>query len=149
MVLSYREATLDDAEIVYTAIQELLDKPLFSLTSFEAYWIGLLSGELGRSEVWLAMADGVICAYILANHYPMPRYLGIGIELEEVTTLPAYQRKGIGKAFILFLMKYYRSLPHCRKVTVKTDDHDGSGKLYSALFHQTEMRVYHNYLNKI
>jgi GNAT superfamily N-acetyltransferase len=149
MVLSYREATLDDAEIVYTAIQELLDKPLFTLASFEAYWIGLRSGEFGRSDVWLAMADGKVCAYILANHYPMPRYLGLGVELEEVVTLPAYQRKGIGKSFIQFLFEHYSSNSRIRKISIKTDDHAGSGKLYSTLFGRTDMEFYHKYLNKV
>lgn len=149
MELRYRKANLEDAELVYTAIQEILDKPLFSLKSFEAYWHGLLSGEFGRSDVWLASTNENLCAYILANYYPMPRYLGQGVELEEVVTLPEYQRKGIGKSFIQYLFEYYISDTSCRKVSIKTDDHAGSGKLYSSLFGQTDMKFYHKYLNKI
>jgi GNAT superfamily N-acetyltransferase len=149
MDLVYRKANFEDAEVVFTAIHELLDKPLFSLKSFEAYWLGLLSGAFGRSDVWLAIAEGKICAYILANYYPMPRYLGQGVELEEVVTLPAYQRKGIGKSFIQYLFEHYGSDSSCRKVSIKTDDHAGSGKLYATLFGRTDMEFYHKYLNKI
>lgn len=149
MELVYRKAKFEDAEVVYAAIHELLDISLFSLKSFEVYWLGLLSGEFGRSDAWLAIANGKICAYILANYYAMPRYLGQGIELEEVVTLPAYQRKGIGKSFLMFLFEHYSSDSSCRKVSIKTDDHAGSGKLYGALFSLTNMEFYHKYLNKI
>lgn len=149
MELEFRKATLSDWEVVFTAIQELLDKPLFTLKSFESYWGQLISGEFGKCDVWLAFSDGMACAYILANYYPIPRYLGVGVELEEVVTLPEFQRKGIGRVFINYLVTHYSSEKVCRKITIKTDDHTGSGRLYADLFGQTEMRFYQQFLNKI
>ncbi len=149
MELEFRKATSSDWEVVFTAIQELQDKPLFTLKTFESYWGQLISGEFGKCDVWLAFSDGLACAYILANYYPIPRYLGVGVELEEIVTLPVYQRKGIGKTFIQFLITQYSRENTCRKITVKTDDHAGSGKLYAELFGLTEMRFYHQFLNKI
>lgn len=149
MELSFRRATKEDCQLVFAAIQELLDKPLFTLFEFESYWGDLLSNELGKCDAWLAVKDEKVCAYILANYYPIPRYLGMGIELEEVVTLPDYQRMGIGRAFILFLVKQYSSEKRCRKISVKTNDHNGSGKLYADLFSTTDMKFYHIFLNKI
>lgn len=149
MELEFRKATLSDSEVVFTAIQELLDKPLFTLKTFESYWGQLISGEFGKCDVWLAFNDGMACAYILANYYPIPRYIGVGVELEEIVTLREYQRKSVGRKFIQFLIAHYRRNNLCRKITVKTDDHSGSGNLYSDLFGLTEMRFYHKFLNKI
>jgi len=149
MELEFRKASLCDFEIVFSAVGELLDKPLFTLADFEAYWQSLLNGSLGRCDIWLAIKDDKPCAYILANYFPIPRYLGVGIELEEVVTLPAYQRKGIGMAFIKFLVAHYSNEKACRKITVKTDDHAGSGKLYADLFDSTDMRFYQKFLNKV
>ena len=149
MELEFRKATSSDWEVVFTAIQELQDKPLFTLKTFESYWGQLISGEFGKCDVWLAFNDGIASAYILANYYPIPRYLGVGVELEEIVTLPEHQRKGIGRKFIQFLIAHYRNNNTCRKITVKTDDHSGSGKLYAELFGLTEMRFYQKFLNKI
>jgi GNAT superfamily N-acetyltransferase len=149
MELKFRKAKLDDGEIVYTAIQELLEKPMYSLIQFESYWVALLSGEYGKNDVWLASKDEKVCAYILANYYPIPRYMGQGVELEEVVTLPEYQRMGIGKAFIQFLMAHYVKDTDCRKIAIKTDDLSGSGKLYITMFERSNMQYYHKYLNKL
>lgn len=149
MDLEFRIATSSDWGGVFTAIQELQDRPLFTLKTFESYWGQLISGEFGKCDVWLAFNDGMACAYILANYYPIPRYLGVGVELEEIVTLPEFQRKGIGITFIQFLINHYSHENTCRKITVKTDDHAGSGKLYAKLFRLTEMRLYQKFLNKI
>lgn len=149
MELNFRKVFHSDCEIVFTALFELQDKPLFTLKMFESYWGALISGEFGKYDIWLAFHNEKACAYILANHYPMPRYMGQGIELEEVVTLPAYQRKGIGKLFIQFLFEYYSSKSSIRKITIKTDDHKGAGKLYNEFFGLTDMGVYHKFLNKL
>lgn len=149
MRLEFRKALISDYEPVFTAVCELLDSSLFHLSDFEIYWQSLLRGAFGKCDVWLAIKDGKPCAYILANYFAIPRYLGFGIELEEVVTLPEYQRKGIGKSFIKFLVTQYSSKNTCRKIVVKTDDHSGSGKLYAELFNSTGMRLYQKYLNKL
>ena len=79
----------------------------------------------------------------------MPRYLGFGVDLEEVVTIPKFQRKGICKNFINFLISHYKVEKQCRKITIKTDDNSGSGKLYKSLFDSTETRIFQNYLNNI
>lgn len=149
MELSYRQAIMTDAALVFQAVGELLDRPLFSLTDFEIYWSALLRGDYGKCDVWLAFVDGTPCAYILANYSPIPRYLGMAVELEEVVTLPMYQRKGIGRDFLNFLKVHYVSNRLIRKITVKTDDHSESGRLYADLFQTTDMRFYQKFLNKL
>lgn len=149
MELNFRKANGLDCKIVFDAIQELLDKPLFSYNEFELYWQSLLEGVFGKCDPWVAVFENNVCAYVLANYYPMPRYLGIGVELEEVVTLPSFQRKGVGKMFIEFLILHYGNDKEVRKIAVKTNDHFGSGKLYESLFGITDMRYYHHYLNKL
>jgi GNAT superfamily N-acetyltransferase len=147
--LVFRIATMEDYVIVYSAVNELLDTPLFDLKDFQSYWNNLLSGEFGKCEPWLAIKGSTIFAYILANYYPIPRYLGIGVELEEVVTFSNFQRKGIGRLFIKFLILHYTKEQKVRKISIKTNDHSGSGRLYSDLFVTTDMRLYQKFLNKI
>ena len=150
MELTFRKAVLSDYKLIYIAVQELLEKPLFTQHQFKKYWFELISGIFGKNEVWLAFnSEGEFLGYIFVNFYWLPRYLGFGVDLEEVVTIPKFQRKGICKNFINFLISHYKVEKQCRKITIKTDDNSGSGKLYKSLFDSTETRIFQNYLNNI
>jgi hypothetical protein len=150
MELTFRKAVLSDFNFIYIAIQELLEQPLFTPYQFKKYWFELLSGVFGKNDLWLAFnSEGEFVGYIFVNFYMLPRYLGFGVDLEEVVTIPKFQRKGICKIFINFLITHYKLENQCRKITIKTDDISGSGKLYKSLFDSTETRIFQTFLNKI
>lgn len=149
MELEFRLAQAADCKQVYIAAKELLDKEFYSFAEFESYWKQILAGEFGKCDLWVSFYGNEFCAYICANYYPIPRYIGFGIELEEVVTLPPFQRKGIGKSFITDLISLYAKKESCRKISIKTNDRKGSGRLYSKLFVETNMVTYQNLLNKL
>lgn len=149
MGLIFKKASVEDAKWAYQAVQYLLDRKIFEEDMFVNYWIELLSGKYGKCEVWIALMDGIRVSYIIANFNALPRYIGYSVELEEIVTLPEYQRKGIGGRFIDYLILNYKKDPSCRKIIVKTNDFSGAGKLYGKYFTLTNVYFYQRFLNKI
>lgn len=139
----------DDGSIIFMGVQALLDKQFYSAPEFLIYWKELISGVYGKVDVWIGEVDETPCAYIVANYFSIPRYLGFGLELEEVVVFDYYRRKGIGRLFLEYLIDHYKKMPRCRKVLIKTDDYSGSGKLYASVLGNSNMRCYEKYLNKI
>lgn len=149
MELKIRKAEFADCKNVFNAIKELIDKDFYNYIDFEIYWKKVLTGEFGKCDLWVAFTNNKFCAYICANYFPIPRYIGFGVELEEIVTLPSFQRKGIGGIFITELVNHYLDNNACRKILIKTNDRLGSGRLYSRLFAETNMIIYQKLLNTL
>lgn len=147
-MLKIRIAKKEDYVFIFKSITLLLDKKLFSMEQFKSYYFGLIESEI-NTEIWIYSECEVDKGYIVANKFAIPRYLGYGIELEEIVILPEFQNMGIGKKFIELLIDYYKSNKVCRKIIIKTDDHQGAGKLYNRLLDVTEMKIYHRFINKL
>lgn len=148
-MLAIRKATAKDADFIAACVQHLLAEKKFTGESYRVYFEKLLDQQYGSVDVWLAMAGETAVGYITAVKFPIPRYLGFGVELEEVVVLPEFQRRGYGRQFILLLKDQYTADKDCRKICVKTDDHQGSGRLYGDLMNRTDMCFYQQFLNKL
>ena len=79
----------------------------------------------------------------------MPRYLGYGVELEEVIVHEDHRRKGYGAAMIAAFLRLVEGDRDLRTVRVRTDDHDGSGRLYARMFTTTQSRIYAKSVNQL
>lgn len=147
-MLNIRKATLADCDFVKLCRKQLVSTEI-SDDIFQKYFSVLLDQQSACVDVWIANVNNIPAGYIVANKFSIPRYLGFGVELEEVVIMPEFQRKGYGEAFILYLIDHYSGYSDCRKIAVKTDDDKGSGKLYKKLMAETRMKFYQQFLNKI
>ena len=62
------------------------------------------------------------CGLLTCNKFFIPRYLGFGIELEEVVIIPELQGKGLIGQLITKYFDEIKKDDSIRKVIIKTDD---------------------------
>lgn len=148
MELSIRKAERYDSELVFRCLQILLDKKMYSWEEFNEYYAKLLTTATAP-DIWIATHADETVALITANKFHLPRFLGYGYEFEEIVVLPEFQSRGIGKAFILQLIDFYKQDTFCRKIIIKSNDLEGSCRLYQKIIDTTDFRVFQKYLNKI
>ncbi len=149
MELAYRKATITDSQFIFECFGQLMNNPIGTLADFQLYYKNLIHSEYGKNDIWICENNGVKCGYILVNHLACPRYRGYIAEMEEVVISPSFQRKGIGRTFLIFLLSHYRKDDKCRKMIVKTNDIMGSGLLYGSILNVSDMQTYQLFLNKI
>jgi GNAT superfamily N-acetyltransferase len=97
----------------------------------------------------VAVVENKLVGILTCNRFAMPRYLGFGIELEEVIIHPDYQGLGHGKKMLACFFEQIKNDQSIRKVLVKTDDQLKAGKLYQQYCDVVETTVYsktNNYL---
>jgi GNAT superfamily N-acetyltransferase len=150
MNITFSIANQEDVKTVFECIIQLQDKKYFDYAEFKEYWLELLNNRFAKNDIWVGKLESTeICAYIAVNYFSLPTYLGFGVELQEVVTLPKYQQKGIGRKFLQFLKHHYSQISKCRKIIIKTNDIEGAGRLYNKEFNVTNMITYQAYLNKL
>jgi len=148
MELEIIRADKKDWEFVFYCLQILLDKKLYEAKEFKTYFEDLI-GRSDAPEFWIVKKEKEAAGLITANRFHLPRFLGYGYEFEEIVILPAFQKKGIGRKFISMLIDHYKADPLCRKIVIKSNDHEGSCRLYKAILDPTDFDVFQLYLNKI
>jgi GNAT superfamily N-acetyltransferase len=72
----------------------------------------------------------------------MPRYLGVGVDLEEVVIHPKHQGRGLALSMLKACIDMYLADPEVRRVTVHSDDQGRAKKVYSQLFAVSDVRRY-------
>jgi predicted acetyltransferase len=149
MNLSFTLAQKDDFKELFEAIRLLQDREYFDLKAYESFHEDLLNCKYSKRDFWVCKVGENLCGYIFVNYFSMPCYIGYGVEMQEVVVISKYQRQGIGRKFIKFLIEHYRQDDKCRKIIIKTDDLNGSGRLYSDILYSTSIKTYQLYLNKV
>lgn len=147
--LEFRYAKRQDLAFIYEASKLIQSPALVSQNVYAEIFLKVIEPDNLSSDIWVVEDDNVPCGYILINYLSVLRYAGFCVEMEEVVILQSFQKKGIGKRFINFLVDHYRKISDCRQILVKTDDEFGAGKLYGSLMSKTEMKTYKSFLNKI
>lgn len=144
-----RPANQSDVEFIFECLCELRGHALYSLEDLRRY---LDRGSLlhsGPSSVRVAVDGAQLIGVLTVNRYSMPRYLGYGIELEEVVVHPSHQRRGYGGRILAAFLEECAGDPHLRRVTVRTDDPQGAGRLYARFFTASPAVVYARRINPI
>lgn len=148
MELEIRRAREEHWEFVFSCLQILLEKNLYTEEAFKTYFTALVERS-DAPEIWIVVKENEPAGLITANRFHLPRFLGYGYEFEEIVILPSYQKKGIGGKFISMLIDHYKADPLCRKILIKANDHNGSCRLYKTILDSTDFEVFQLYLNKI
>lgn len=141
-VVELNEMTSESVDFVYECLKELRGDLQYSAERFRAFvsQCGLLNHP--DFVVYVGSSEGRPVGILTCNRFVIPRYLGYGIELEEVVVHPDCQRRGYGKALIKGFLERVREDLDVRKVIVKTDDGAKAGKLYSQFFDTMKTTVY-------
>jgi ribosomal protein S18 acetylase RimI-like enzyme len=100
-------------------------------------------------QIWVATASDMPVGMLTCNRFAMPRYLGFGVEVEEVVVHPRAQRRGHATAMIDAWLALVARDPALRKVVVKTDDQQRAGKVYAKSFSVVRTTVYARSLNRL
>lgn len=133
---------------VYECLQHLVDRKLYTFEQFSNYYHSLLQLP-DKPDLWIAEYNNKPVGFISAVKFYMNRYLGYGIELEEIVIHSNFQGRGLGTKFIGKLIEFYSKDEACRKVLIKSTDHTGSCRLYERILDKTDFMVFSKRLNNV
>jgi GNAT superfamily N-acetyltransferase len=140
--LTLRPARPEDAAFVHACLTALRGRAQYDVQQLREYLERLPAAQGAATSILVAGLEGVAVGMLTVNRFAMPRYLGFGVELEEVVVHAAHRRRGYGTAMIVAFLRTVEGDRSLRCVRVRTDDHDGSGRLYARLFSATASRLY-------
>ncbi len=147
MSIELIKATISDSSFILRAALDLSDDRIINETNFEPYLNNVIINEC--CDVWLITSEKEKAGYALLNRMPMLRFRGYCVEIEEIVIVKEHRNKGLGKEFLKRLIKHYHKDSLVRKISIKTDDTEGSARLYERIFDKTGMMYYQQYLNKV
>jgi RimJ/RimL family protein N-acetyltransferase len=137
------------AAFVYECLEELRGSVSYPLDMFISYLREYQLFEEGPFQILVAMKRGEKVGMLTCNRFSIPRYLGFGIEIEEIVTHPSFQGQGIGSEMLKAFLSSCAQDPNIRTVIVKTDDPKRAGLLYSKSFNISDKTVYSKVINRL
>jgi len=141
-MISLRPMVAGEVPFVLECLRELRGGARYDEAELEAYltrW-GLMDGVDG--PILVAREDERPVGMLTCNRFAMPRYLGFGIEIEEVVVHPSEQGRGIAGQMIDTFLSSLEGQPELRRVLVKTDDLARAGRVYARRFEVIATTVY-------
>jgi GNAT superfamily N-acetyltransferase len=140
--------TGDDVDFVFDCLLTLRGQASYSADDLRGYcerWA--LRGP--TSPILIARMEGVPVGMLTYNRFAVPRYLGFGIELEEVIIAPNFQGQGLAGQMIEHFLVWIAQFPEIRRVQVRTDDEVRAGKVYARLFTKTDSMIFTRSINSL
>tara|TARA_B100000963_G_C22486272_1_gene607066 strand:- start:371 stop:814 length:444 start_codon:yes stop_codon:yes gene_type:complete len=145
--MEIREARDSDTNFIYLCLKELSDDEFFSIENFKLFVQHKKIFNKDNIKFVIGSEEGLDFGLLTCNKFFIPRYLGIGIELEEVIILPEFRGKGLVGRFI---EKYFESIKKdqsVRKLIVKTDDKKIASKAYEKVFDKQDHVLFSKKVN--
>jgi GNAT superfamily N-acetyltransferase len=135
---------MDEADVpfVHDCLRELRGAAEYTVAQLTEYLATEASLRTGACTILVGEVGSERVGLLTCNRYAMPRYLGYGIELEEVVVHPSHQRQGHGAAMLDAFLAGVSADPQLRRVTVRTDDARRAGVLYAKFFARLECLVF-------
>ena len=103
----------------------------------------------GPFSIFVGREAGEQVGMLTSNRFSIPRYLGFGVDIEEVIVHPLYQGKGLAEKMLNGLIAILSLDMSIRKVVVKTDDLQRAGKVYERCFSVSDQMVYARAINRL
>ncbi len=132
--MEIRYAKPSDIDFIYLCLKELNDEEFFTLNEFRFFCEDKKIFESDHMCFVIGQEKGIDCGLLTCNKFFMPRYLGFGIELEEVVIIPELQGKGLIGQLITKYFDEIKKDDSIRKVIIKTDDSKIASKAYQKVF---------------
>ena len=137
--VTLREAAPSDDDFLWECLATLRGNANYSPARLGQF----LRAHAGPTfKVLVAEASETRVGMLTCNRTPMPRYVGVGVELEEVVIHPRHQGRGLALPMLKACIDMYIADPDVRRITVHSDDRDRAGKVYSRLFAASDVQRY-------
>jgi ribosomal protein S18 acetylase RimI-like enzyme len=137
--VTLRKAEPSDDQFLWECLASLRGNAHYSVAQLGQF-LRFHSGT--TCEILLAEFGGASVGMLTCNRTPMPRYLGVGVELEEVVIHPGHQGRGLALPMIRSCVNRYLADPDVRRITVHSDDQGRAKRMYSKLFATSDMKRY-------
>lgn len=141
-----RKANINDLEWIYETLAELRGDVEYSLDSFKIYFEEMMVSEVGQIMIFGDEKDKI--GLVTLNKFHMPRYLGIGYEMEEFVIHKNYRAKGYSYKMIEAVKELLNADKSVRKLIIKTNG-DDSKRIYTKALNETDLCTFQVYLNKL
>jgi GNAT superfamily N-acetyltransferase len=141
--------SLSDIPFVYDCLATLRGDAWYDECEFKRY---IEINELfnpGPFSILVGREAGEQLGMLTCNRFSIPRYLGFGVEIEEVVVHPRYQGKGVAERMLNEVIAMLSLDNSVRKVVVKTDDVQRAGKGYEKVLSVSEQIVYARAINRL
>jgi GNAT superfamily N-acetyltransferase len=126
-----------NSAFVFDCLAELRGDVEVSLESFRDY-MDRLGVEGGGARILVALDSARRVGLLTVNRYAIPRYVGFGVELEEVVIHPEFQGEGLGSRMVEAFLDSVAHDPSLRRVTVRTDSDGAARSVYLRFFGETK-----------
>jgi len=137
--ITLREATPCDDHFLWECLATLRGSAHYSVAQLGQF----LRVHAGTTcDILVAEYGGTAVGMLTCNRTPMPRYIGVGVELEEVVIHPGHQGRGLALPMLKACVDRYRANPEVRRITVHTDNQGLAKRVYSQLFTTSDMKRY-------
>jgi len=141
-----RKAEIKDCEWVYSMLEDLRFPVKYELSQFKEYYEKCLTSESFSFYIACDFEDKM--AVISLNKFNMARYLGYGVEMEELVVHKDYRGKGLTYKILDEVIKMVQKDKTVRKFVLKPNG-DDSKHIFSKSFDLTDFVVFQKYLNKL
>ena len=137
--VTLREATPCDDQFLWECLATLRGNAHYSVDHLGQF----LRVHAGTTcDILVAECGGTAVGMLTCNRTPMPRYVGVGVELEEVVIHPGHQGRGLALPMLKACIDRYLANPEVRRITVHSDDQGRAKRVYSQLFATSDVKRY-------
>lgn len=141
-----RKAVISDLKWIYDALEELRGSVKYSEDGLKEYFAGVIKSETCCIMIFGNENENV--GLVTLNKFYMPRYLGIGYEMEEFVIHKDFRGKGYSYRMIEAVKELISSNPQVRKLIIKSNGKD-SMHVYAKALSKTDLATFQVYLNKL
>lgn len=141
-----RQVTLEDLEWVYETLSELRGDVTYPLEEFKKYFTNYLNNDSCSIMVFGNETEKI--GLVTLNKFFIPRYMGVGYEMEEFVIQRNYRGKGYSYKMIDAVKELVKKDPRARKLVIRSNGED-SKHIYAKAMNATDLISYQIYLNKL
>lgn len=141
--------SVSDIPFVYDCLATLRGEARYDECEFKRYIEINDIFNSGPFSILVGREAGEQVGMLTCNRFSIPRYLGFGVEIEEVVVHPRYQGKGVAGRMLNEVISMFSLDNSVRKVVVKTDDVQRAGKVYERFFSVSDQMVYARSINRL
>lgn len=141
-----RKATINDCEWIYSMLEDLRYPVTYEFEEFKQYYEKYLFNDYFSFYI-VYDSDEKVAVFSL-NKFHMARYIGFGVEMEELVVHRDYRGRGLTYKILEEVLAMLRVDTTIRKFVLKPNGND-SKHIFSKSFDLTDFVVFQKYLNKL